>query len=143
MCMQCPQISFFLIFNRNAIKLSYSYMTNMKQKIDNHTKKRIMTNEKNKEKFTRTCNTRYKTSCPLRKMSVRGSCVQGHCNTNRINKKKKQDTYIGMTKTHFKKRYNLHKSSLRLPHKRSATTLSENVWKLEDASIGDTTEWTL
>ena len=34
-----------------------------------------------------------------------------------------------------KTRYNLHNSSLRLPHKSSTTTLTEHLWKLKDASI--------
>ena len=44
---------------------------------------------------------------------------------------------------HFKTGYNLHNSSFRLPHKRSTTTLSEHLWKLKDASIGYTIEWTI
>ena len=38
-----------------------------------------------------------------------------------------KETYIGLTENTFKTRYNLHKSSLKLEHKKSATGLSENI----------------
>ena len=56
--------------NKNTLKLSYSCMAIMKQKIDNYNRK-IMSNGREKEEFTRTCNCRDKTSCPLT-----GKCVQ-------------------------------------------------------------------
>ena len=45
-------------------------MAIMKQKIDNYNRK-IMSNGREKEEFTRTCNCRDKTSCPLT-----GKCLQ-------------------------------------------------------------------
>ena len=48
-----------------------------------------------------------------------------------------------MTENPFKTRYNLHKSSFRLPHKRSTTTLSEHLWTLKDTGVIYKTEWTL
>ena len=53
------------IINKNTIKLSYSCMANMKQKIDNHNRK-IMSNGREREEVTRTCNCRDKTLCPLK-----------------------------------------------------------------------------
>ena len=44
---------------------------------------------------------------------------------------KKQDTYIGLTENEFKTRFNLHKSSFKLEHKRTTTTLSDHIWKLK------------
>ena len=58
------------IINKNTIKLSYSCMANMKQKIDNHNRK-IMSNWREREEFTRTCNCRDKTLYPLK-----GKCLQ-------------------------------------------------------------------
>ena len=46
---------------------------------------------------------------------------------------KKQDIYIGITENEFKTRYNQHTSSFRLNHKKSATTLSEFIWKLKES----------
>ena len=42
-----------------------------------------------------------------------------------------EETYIGLTENEFKTRFNLHKSSFKLEHKRTSKTLSEHVWKLK------------
>ena len=38
-----------------------------------------------------------------------------------------KETYIGLNENIFKTRYNLHKSSFKLEHKKSATGLSEQI----------------
>ena len=43
--------------------------------------------------------------------------------------------YIGLTEKEFKKKFNLHRSSFKLEHKKTSTTLSENVWELKSKSI--------
>ena len=40
-----------------------------------------------------------------------------------------QETYIGLTENEFKTRFNLQKSSFKLEHKITSTTLTEHVWK--------------
>ena len=52
-----------------------------------------------------------------------------------------QETYIGLTENEFKTRFNLHKSSLRLKHKRTATTLSDHVWKLKKKNADFNIKW--
>ena len=99
-----------------------------------------MSNEKEKEEFTRNWNCRDKTSCPLK-----GKCLQERVVYKAIvtqTESMKQDTYIGMPENHFKTRYNLHSSSVRLPNKRSTTILSEHLWTLKDAGVSYKTEWT-
>ena len=128
------------IINKNTIKLSYSCMANMKQKINNHNRK-IMSNGREREEVTRTCNCRDKPLCPLK-----GKCLQEGVVYKAIvtqTETMKQDIYIGMTGNAFKTRYNLHISSFRLPHKRSTTTLSEHLWTLKDAGVIHKTEWTI
>ena len=74
-------------------------MANMKQKIDNHNRK-IMSNGKEKEEFTITCNCRDKTSCPLK-----GKCLQEEVVYKAIvtqTEPMKQDTYRGMTENPLK-----------------------------------------
>ena len=120
------------IINKNTIKLSYSCMANMKQKIDKHIRK-IMSNGRERNEVTRTCNCRDKPLCPLK-----GKCLQEGVVYKAIvtqTETIKQDIYIGTTENPFKTRYNLHNSSLRLPHKRSTTTLSEHLWTLKDAGV--------
>ena len=128
------------IINKNTIKLSYSCMANMKQKIDNHNRK-IMSNGREREEVTRTCNCRDKTLCPLK-----GKCLQEGVVYKAIvtqTETMKQDIYIGITENPFKTRYNLHNSSFRLPHKRCTTTLSEHLWTLKDNGVIHKTEWTI
>ena len=128
------------IINKNTMKLSYSCMANMKQKIDNHNRK-IMSNGREKEKFTRTCNCRDKTLCPLK-----GKCLQEgvvYKDIVTLPETMKQDIYMGRMETPFKTRYNLHNSSFRLPHKRSTTTPCEHLWTLKNAGVIYKTEWTI
>ena len=40
-----------------------------------------------------------------------------------------QEVYIGLTESEFKTRFNLQKSSFKLEHKRTSTTLSDYVWQ--------------
>ena len=47
-------------------------------------------------------------------------------------KPKDEEQYIGITGGTFKQRYYSHKNSFKDPDKRTATTLSEYVWKLKD-----------
>ena len=86
-----------------------------------------------KEKQGKTCNCRNKKSCPLK-----GQCLQ----KGMVYKpSKKQDTYIGITENEFKTRYNQHTSSFRLSHKKSATTLSEFIWKLKESKTEYHLSW--
>ena len=112
----------------------------MKQKIDNHNRK-IMSNGRKREDFIRTCNCRDKTSYPLK-----GKCLQEGVVYKAIvtqTESMKQDTYIGMMKSHFKTRYYFHNSSFMIPNRRSTTTIGEHLWKLNDAGVSYKTEWTI
>ena len=89
-------------------------MANRKQKIDNHNRK-IMSNGREREEFTRTCNCRDKTLCPLN-----GKCLQDGVVYKAIvtqTESMRQDIYIGMTENPFKTRYNLHNLVLGSPTK--------------------------
>ena len=52
-----------------------------------------------------------------------------------------QETYIGLTDNEFKTRFNLHKSSFKLEHKRPSTTLSDHVWRLKNKNIDFNIKW--
>ena len=102
----------------------------MKHIISNHNKT-VLESTKVKESQGKTCNCRDKQSCPLN-----GQCLQrGVVYKATVEQKpsKTQDTYIGITENEFKTRYNQHTSSFRLNHKKSATTLSEFIWKLKES----------
>ena len=54
----------------------------------------------------------------------------------------KKTTYIGITENEFQTRYNQHTSSFRLNHKKkTATTLSEFVWKLKESNTEYHISW--
>ena len=58
------------ILNKNTIQLSYSCMSNIKQRIANHNKA-ILSKENIKEEQIKLCNCRNRTLCPLQ-----GNCLQ-------------------------------------------------------------------
>ena len=43
-----------------------------------------------------------------------------------------KQTYVGLTETTFKTRYNNHKASFTNPTKRNATELSKHIWDLKN-----------
>ena len=54
---------------------------------------------------------------------------------------KNQESYIGLTDNEFKTRYNQHKSSLKLVHRKKDTKLSEHIWELKYRNIEHTVQW--
>ena len=75
------------------------------------------------------CNCRQKISCPFDDKCLTKCVVYKAIGTEITSNN--QETYIGLTKNEFKTRFNLHKSSFKLEHKRTSTTLSDHVWKLK------------
>ena len=82
------------------------------------------------------CNCRQKNSCPLDGKCLTKCVVYKATVTETTSNN--QETYIGLTENEFKTRFNLHKSSFKLEHKRTSTTLSEHVWKLKNKIITST-----
>ena len=85
------------------------------------------------------CNCRQKNSCPLdgkclTKCVVYKATVTETTSNNQL-------TYIGLTENEFNTRINVHRSSLKLQHKRTSTTLSEHVWKSENKNINFNIKW--
>ena len=75
------------------------------------------------------CNYRQKISCPLDGKCLTRCVVYKATVTETTSNN--QETYIGLTENEFKTRFNLHKSSFKLEHKRTSTTLGEHVLKLK------------
>jgi hypothetical protein len=128
----------YKIFNRNNIKLSYSCMPNLKQTISNHNRKLLT--KSNPTATSRKCNCRDKTQCPLR-----GNCLASNLVYQAVVKtsypNKPEETYIGLTENAFKTRYNNHLCSFRHSTKRTATELSNYIWKLKDQGIDYNIQW--
>ena len=68
----------------------------------------------------------------------KGSGIQGNCGTETFEKTRHLHRII---ENEFKTRYNQHTSSFRLNHKKSATTLSEFIWKLKESKTEYHLSW--
>ena len=118
------------IFNRNTIKVSYSCLPNVKQTISNNNHRLLQLHRmKESSQDSKLCNCRQKSSCPLDGKCL-PKCVVYKATVTETTSNN-QETYIGLTENEFKTRFNLHKSSFKLEHKQTSTTLSDHVWKLK------------
>lgn len=126
------------IFNKNTLKLSYSCLPNIKNKIDGHNKK-ILNKNLPETPQTRTCNCRQKDQCPLDGNCLAESLIYQATVTRQDNKT--DETYIGLCETNFKTRFNNHKTTFRYGNKRSTTELSKHIWKLKDDNINYKINW--
>ena len=124
------------IFNRNTVKISYSCILNLKQKIDGHNKSTLW---KINATPPKACNCRQLAHCPLD-----GNCLKSaviYQATVATEDNRPAETYVGLTENSFKTRYSNHKSSFRDPNKRLSTELSKHIWHLKDAKIGFSLTW--
>ena len=123
------------LLNRNTIKVSYCCMPNMKQVIASHNKAVIRKSKSQQpaQPEQDNCNCRRDRICPLNgKCLTSGIVYQATVSQDNPHK---EETYIGLTDTTFKTRYNGHTSSFRNENKRSSTTLSQYIWNLKDQDI--------
>ena len=131
------------IFNRNTVKLSYSCMPNIKNKIDAHNKTQLRQTTKTP---TKACNCRDKPNCPLngecRNMSIVYQATvateekQPDHTTKTIN-----ETYVGLTDNEFKTRFANHKQSFTNERLRNATELSKYIWTLKERNTDYKMTW--
>jgi hypothetical protein len=158
-----PGSSLRSTFNRNNMKVSYSCMPNVANVITSHNARIMRKHDKTPHLVVTAappvaasalppvvaaspavprpgrCNCRVKEKCP----------VPGICQTKsviyqaRVVEKLSGQTecYVGLTEGEFKTRYNGHTSSFRLPAKRGSTTLSEHIWRLQDAKLEFDIHW--
>ena len=129
------------IFNRNAIKVSYSCLLNVTQTISNNNHRLLQLHRMQEStQDIKLCNCRSKYPYP-----VHGKCLtkcvvyKGAVTETNSNN---EETYIGLTQNEFRTRFNLHKSSFKLEHKmRTSTTLSDHVWKLKNKNVNLNIKW--
>ena len=124
------------IFNRNTVKISYSCMPNLKQKIDGHNKSTL---RKTNAVPPKTCNYRQPAHCPLDGNCLKSAVIYQAIVATEDNRP--AETYVGLTENSFKTRYSNHKSSFRDPNKRLSTELSKHIWHWKDAKIEYIVTW--
>ena len=118
------------ILNRNTIKVSYSCVPNVKQTISTNNNYLLQLHRmKESTQNSKLCKCRQKISCPLDRICLTKCIV--YIATVIETTSNNQETYHGLTKNEFKMRFKLNKSSFKLEHKRTSTTLSDHVWKFK------------
>ena len=118
------------IFNRNTVKISYSCMPNLKQKIDGSNKSILQ--KTTAPSTLKACNCRRPADCPMSGDCLKSSVVYQATVTTEDSRP--TQTYVGLTETSFKARFANHKSSFNDPSKRLSTELSKHVWSLKEAN---------
>jgi len=127
------------IFNVNKIKVSYSCMPNVKQKIDGHNQA-ILNRHQTTDNTTHGCNCRNRNDCPLNGHCLKTALIYQATVSTENNS---DQTYIGLTEGTFKSRFNNHKASFNHFHKKTDTKLSEYVWDLKQANRQYTIKWNI
>ena len=125
----------YKIFNRNTVKISYSCMTSIKQKIDGHNKSTL----RKRNVPSKTCNCRQLDNCPMAGHCLKSSVA--YQATVATNDNRPVQTYVGLTGNSFKTRFANHKSSFRDPNNRLSTDLSKHIWHLRDAKLEFKITW--
>ena len=127
--------SLYKIANRNKIKVSYRCMPNMKALISRQNHKTLS----QQQAVQPTCNCRDKAECPLPgRCTIESVCYRAdvtRLDTGAV------ETYTGVTKDSFKKRYSGHKSSFKNKKYEHSTTLSSYVWKLKNENVPYRVSW--
>ena len=113
-------------------------MNNIKAIINKHNK-RILHQNHNNNNNQRCCNCQVKNNCPMKGKCLEKCIIyQATVTTTSTNT---QESYIGLTATEFKTRYNNHVHSFKHCTNRNATELSKHVWKLKDRKLDYTIDW--
>ena len=128
---------FHKIFNWNTVKISYSCMANLKQKIDGRNKSLLQ--KMTAPPILKACNCRRPADCPMAGNCLRSSVIYQATVTTEDNRP--AQTYVGLTETSFKTRFANHKSSFNDPSKRLSTELSKHVWHLKEAKLKFEISW--
>ena len=126
------------IINRNTVKVSYKCMPNLSKAISRHNQTQLK-KEKEEEGIGLGCNCQNH-PCPLETQN---------CQTNQViyratvtDEDNKVNTYTGLTRNTFKKRFNGHTYTFN--HRDApSTTLSSHVWNLKDQNKNFEINWKL
>jgi hypothetical protein len=125
------------IFNKNTVKISYCCLPNVKDNIDSHNTA-MLRNQAN-EVSNRKCNCRQKDNCPLN-----GHCLEkGVVYLATVKTDHSTETYVGLTETDFKSRFNNHKSSFNHASRSNSTELSKYTRTLKNTGTQHSIEWSI
>ena len=128
------------IFNRNTIKLSYSWMPNVTQIIKGHNQSVLVNSAQPtpEQALERAYNCRKKEQYPLEENFLsKGIVYQAQVTSGR-----KTETNVGLTATEFKARFRSHHPvSLNDVTRKNYTELSKHIWQLKSKEQRFTIKW--
>lgn len=127
------------IFNKNTIKLSYCCTQNMQATISaDNSKKLTLEASVPDQQRTNNCNCRDRANCPMD-----GDCLSTNVIYQATVKEDEgnTETYIGLTETSFKTRYNNHKLSFNNKKYSNSTELSKHITRLKEQQKTYTLTW--
>ena len=113
-------------------------MPNIKQIISKQNKT-IQRKTEPQEATDKNCNCRRSKICPLGKQCKTPKIIYQATVTRQDSQNK--ETYIGLSETEFKLRFNNHTHSFRHKEHRNDTALSQHIWKLKDNNKNYEIEW--
>ena len=130
------------IFNRNNVKITYSFMDNMTNIIISNYNKEIINS--GNEANGKTCNCRKKGHCPLGNKCLINKIVQKtEIETKNDINELSTKVYFGISETEFKSRYNNHTMSFRNQTHENDTELSKYIWSLKDENKDFDIKWSI
>ena len=115
------------VFNKNILKVSYSFMRSISSILTSHNKKTLAENKQQYE-----CNCRNKDECPLENKCLTSQIIY---EAEFITLKTSRKFYIGLSDTSFKERYNNHMCDFRNKRYEKSTELSKYIWSLQESGI--------
>ena len=121
-----PNHKFVKIFNKNAMKLSYSCMLNIRSKINGHNKKILQPKPAEPQKL---CNCFVKEDSPLDGLCLKSSILYQATTIKCSDSKQKRCK--GICQTTFKKRYAKYKNSVNFINSKNGTSLSIEYWTVK------------
>ena len=135
------------IFNRKALKISYSSTKNIFQIINNHNKEIIKefqdrTNNNNNNSKQNECNCKTRNNCPMNGLcNLNKEVYQGiiYPKENIMDRK----TYIGISSRKWKIRYANHKYPFTHKHLKHQTALSKQLWRFQNKGITPEIQWSM
>ena len=128
--------------NKNTMKVRYSCMPSMKNKINSHNRYTLGNFDENQESNVSLCNCTGPDNCP-----VNGNCLEkgilylGRVSSDLPNYTTKE--YKGICSTVFKDRYGNHNKSFNNERYKTDTELSKEVWAVKDKNGTPKISWSI
>ena len=123
-----PHHKFHKLFNKNAVKISYSSTWNIKTIINFHNEEILFSK---KSTWQRTCNYLNKDTCPLDQKCLTTNIVY-KAKVTPSNRSYQEKFYFGSCETTFIKQFSNHKKSFNLNKTKNETRLSNETWQIKD-----------